>query len=138
MPGQAPATGRVFVYGTLRPGFINPGRALLDREAEHLGRAWTRGRLVIVQGLPALLADAPEESRVIGDLYRLTDPEAGLDGLDRYEGVHGAGPGPYQRRLRGVALEGQEACQAWVYVWIGPTAGARPVPEGDYLAYVDP
>lgn len=138
MPGQEVEIDRVFVYGTLRPGFVNPGRDLLDRQAEHLGPAWTRGGLVIVQGLPALLVDAPEGSRVVGDLYRLTEPGTGLAGLDRYEGVQGPIPGPYQRQLREVALEGEDPCRAWVYVWIGPTEGGRSVPGGDYRTYADP
>ncbi len=138
MPGQGPDPDRVFVYGTLRPGFTNPGRDLLQRNSEHLGAAWTRGRLLIVQGLPALIVDAPDKGTVVGDLYRLEDPQAALEGLDRYEGVRGPAPGPYQRQLREVVLEGQDPCRAWVYVWTGPTVGARPVPEGDYRAYADP
>lgn len=128
----------MFVYGTLRPGFTNPGRDLLQRYGEHLGTAWTHGRLLIVQGLPALVVDAPDESKVVGDLYRLTDPEPALAGLDRYEGVQGPTPGPYERQLREVILEGQDPCRAWVYVWTGQTAGARTIPGGDYQAYADP
>lgn len=135
MSGQELETERVFVYGTLRPGFTNPGRDLLRRYGEHLGAAWTQGRLLIVEGLPALIVDEPDGSEVAGDLYRLTDPDAALAGLDHYEGVRGPTPGPYQRQVREVVLEDRDPYRAWVYVWTGRTDGGRPVPGGDYRAY---
>lgn len=127
---------RLFVYGTLRRGFDNPGRDVLEAHADHLGEATTQGTLILVKGLPGLLVRQGEAGRVRGDLYRLTDPQAALETLDRYEGVSGPTPGPYQRQPVAVHLPDQGTCQAWAYVWTGSVQGADEIASGDYLAHV--
>ncbi len=129
---------RVFVYGTLRPGFENPGRELLAAQADHEAHARVRGKLAVIQGLPALLVDqaSDETAWVLGDVYQLDAPAPLLEALDRYEGVEGPHPGPYDRQVHEVVLDDGSRCRAWVYVWTGPTHGARPVPEGDYIEFL--
>lgn len=126
---------RVFVYGTLRPGFQNPGRDILEAHGEHVGPARIAGRLAIIQGLPALLVAQGPGEPVAGDVYRLTQMGQALAALDRYEGLRGPGPSPYERRRMTVELLEEGPCEAWVYVWTGPSEDARPVPEGDYAAF---
>lgn len=125
---------RVFVYGTLREGFVNPGREILERYARFQALATVPGRLYEVRGLPVL--SAQEQDRVHGEVYRFTAPERALEALDRYEGAAGTEPGPYERRQVTARLASGDRVQAWTYVWLGSLEEAVVVPEGDYASYV--
>lgn len=131
-----PELSRVFVYGTLRQGFTNRGRDILDHHAEPIGPGETAGRLYDLGDFPALVEDG-ETAPVRGEVYELTaDPERALERLDRYEGAHGANPLPYERRARTVHLDEGRDVQAWVYVWTDDTGSAPQVPSGDWIEHV--
>lgn len=125
----------MFVYGTLRRGFSNPGRGILENHGEHVARATIRGHLYEVQGLPALVID-DTAGPVAGELYRLTrEPEVALARLDAYEGVgHG---GPYERVLASVSTPRGASLEAWVYAWRPPVDEGARIESGDYLDSLD-
>lgn len=122
---------RLFVYGTLRRGFSNPGREILELHGEHVAMATVRGHLYEVQGLPALVVD-DGAGPVAGELYRLTrEPGVALARLDAYEGVgHG---GPYERVLAPVSTPSDASLEAWVYAWHQPVEDGARIQSGDYL-----
>ncbi len=126
---------RLFVYGTLRRGFSNPGRQILEIHGEHLAMATVQGHLYEVQGLPALVLD-DAGAPVTGDLYRLArEPEVALARLDAYEGVdHG---GPYERVPADVLTPEDASLEAWVYAWRDPVETGARIESGDYLDTLD-
>lgn len=143
------AVGRLFVYGTLRPGGGAPAemRRLLEQGAEREGSARVRGRLLAAGGgrYPALVLDR-EGGRVIGDLYRLSSPGAILRSLDRYEGRRPDGSGLYRREVveaqlleRGNAGGRSSAGpvgrseRAWAYVYNRDAPGLERIESGDWL-----
>lgn len=125
--------GYVFVYGTLREGFTNAGRRVLGEGAEPVGEGCVVGGLYDAGSFPVLVAD--EEGAVVGEVYRLHRPGAGLARLDRYEGVGGSGS--FERRLVLVDLTEGDRLEAWAYVWTGSVSGFDRVPGGDFVAYVE-
>lgn len=124
----------VFVYGTLRRGFTNAGRDILNLHAAFVDEARMQGQLFDVGFFPAMRPGGP--GTVLGEVYRLNDPELALKRLDRYEGVEGPGPAPYVREKLPAQLEHGGQVQAWTYLWTEPVRDLDPVPDGDYLAYV--
>ncbi len=111
----------LFVYGTLMRGLAL--HHLLDGQAEFVGAASIRGRLVDLDGYPGALAD--RTGRIRGELYRLQSARL-LPALDSAEGLE------FPRRLTPVRLDGGRTVRAWVYWFGGATRGAVPIQDGDY------
>lgn len=128
---------RVFVYGTLRRGFTNPGRSILDEHARLIDEATMAGQLHDLGAYPALLHPSEDPTPVHGEVYELVDdPERGLERLDRYEGARGRDPLPYERRKVTVELASGEDLEAWTYVWTErPPEGSR-IEGGDWVEHV--
>ncbi len=102
------ATTRLFVYGTLKPGFGNHARI------EHLVRssqaASTEGALIDLGAFPAMV---PGQGQVNGVLLEM-DEEA-LTITDRIEGCQGEGENNlYNRRKAFIRLDGGDEVTAWV------------------------
>jgi gamma-glutamylcyclotransferase (GGCT)/AIG2-like uncharacterized protein YtfP len=134
----APVEGHLFVYGTLMTAAANVKlgrsmRARLQREGERLGAATIEGRLYDLGRYPALVPAQAAGELVHGEVFRLADPAASLRWLDAYENVAPDDDDrEYDRVLREVRLAGGEAITAWVYIYRGPAAGARHIPEGQW------
>lgn len=109
-------THLLFVYGSLRASAANEASRLLAAGSRPLGPAHVRGRLLDLQGFPALVPG--REGRVDGELVQVTDP-ALWERLDAYEGVGEAG---WYRRGLVVALCRDEPRSAWAYVAPDPDA----------------
>jgi gamma-glutamylcyclotransferase (GGCT)/AIG2-like uncharacterized protein YtfP len=124
----------LFIYGTLRPASRHPAHRLLATGAERIGAGWLRGRLYEVSGYPgAVLSDDPGD-RVVGEIYRLTDPAGTLPALDDYEEAseHFPPPREYRRCRAEVRLADGRFIAAWAYLYNRSTENLRPIPGGDY------
>jgi gamma-glutamylcyclotransferase (GGCT)/AIG2-like uncharacterized protein YtfP len=111
VPEELP--GRLFVYGTLRPGadqwpMLEPHVTGEPRRATLPGTLYDTGF-----GYPALRLGAGPG--VSGRLAELATPATTLSTVDEYEGKA-------YRRVR-VAVDG--GTQAWTYVWVDPIDGMR-------------
>jgi gamma-glutamylcyclotransferase (GGCT)/AIG2-like uncharacterized protein YtfP len=137
VPDQALDCRRVFVYGTLRRGFDNPGREILEAHAGFLDEAELAGQLHDLGAYPALVCPAGDPVPVRGEVYELMHaPERGLERLDRYEGATGPDPLPYERRRASVDLASGDTTDAWVYVWTeDPPEGSR-IDHGDWVEHL--
>lgn len=128
---------RVFVYGTLREGFSNPGRDVLTTHGTLLGEGTVQGVLYDLGSFPALVDAGEADERVVGDVYALDhEPSVALDRLDRYEGARGPNPLPYERRRRTVEMQDGTERGAWTYVWTGDVERSPRVEAGDWIAHV--
>ena len=126
----------LFVYGTLRRGCDGAEARILHAQAEWLGKARLLGRLYRVDWYPALVMDAEATSWVIGDLFRMTDPDMTLVWLDRYEECGPSFPEPqeYRRMIMEVeGVDGSGAVRAWVYVYVRDREGLPWIEGGDWL-----
>ncbi len=99
----------------------------LAARARWQGQGRVPGRLVRLDGYPALVPSDLPDQWVSGDIYRLHVPARTLARLDRYE--NGAGRGrfaAYRRVICEAECRGGERRSAWVYVCNRPVAQIMP------------
>jgi len=130
----------LFVYGTLRKPLGHEMHGVLERAARLVGEATVRGTLYDLGDYPGLVIAEGGDGRVSGELYAL-DPsgaQAALEALDAYEGCGAADPKPheYRREVLNVRLADGSEIAAWTYLLDRSHAGLKPVPEGDYVAWI--
>ena len=114
----------LFVYGTLRP-FVDIEMAKwLRSSARYLGAATTPGRLYDLGAYPGMTTALGGRERVVGDLYRVTNPRV-FRVLDRYEASF-VREGCVVKLARGVRRT------AWAYRYCYGVAGAPRIASGDY------
>jgi gamma-glutamylcyclotransferase (GGCT)/AIG2-like uncharacterized protein YtfP len=116
----APAEPLLFTYGTLMRGYGL--HHVLGRQAELLGMATARGRLLDLGRYPGVVEG---RGRVRGEVYRLRDPQV-LAAVDRAEGVQ------FVRGHTLLTLANGGRARAWMYRYRGPRERAVPIPDGDY------
>ncbi|WP_124111399.1 gamma-glutamylcyclotransferase [Palleronia sp. THAF1] len=120
---------RVFVYGTLRRGFINNDATLAFREgASFIAEGTLPGGLYSVGWYPALIEG--EEGRVHGEVWKITQPGI-MHILDDYEGLFDDGPPEYQRARRMVETA-QGRIEAWAYIYLYEVDPMQRLPKGDW------
>jgi gamma-glutamylcyclotransferase (GGCT)/AIG2-like uncharacterized protein YtfP len=127
---QDPFIGhRVFVYGTLRRGFVNNDATLAFRAAsKFLCMGQVPGALYGVGWYPALIEAG--EGHVTGEVWELIQPGT-MDILDEYEGLFDEGPPEYRREIRAVRTE-QGPLDAWVYIYAHDVNPLNLIPSGDW------
>ncbi len=118
---------RLFVYGTLRPGFRNHHADLLANRASYLGAGRVPGRLYRVSHYPAMVGAQSADDWVVGDLYGGLTAQL-LMQLDRFEGDS------YSREEKNVALSDGRSLVAFLYVWVRSVDGLEWIPSGDWNA----
>lgn len=101
----------LFVYGTLKSMFKNPGATKLREASELVGTATIKGSLYDMGAYPALVLDSKE--LVYGELYKVKESVV-FDWLDEYEEV----PILYMRRKVKAKCEG-EKYKCFVYEYAG-------------------
>ena len=148
-----PICDLLFVYGTLRRGFSHH-RILKRLRARPVGQGSVQAELYDLGAFPGARPAAPDFSvgspvdavapgpraqgrpvpRVVGELYRLQNPERDLQVLDDYEGFRPSDPGRsfFRRELAEVLPCGRPAKPAWVYWLNRRVAPGRLIVEGDY------
>jgi gamma-glutamylcyclotransferase (GGCT)/AIG2-like uncharacterized protein YtfP len=123
----------LFVYGTLAREGGGGSNPLLG-SAVYLGEASWRGELYLVDWYPGAVASDEPGAMVRGELYRLTDPAAILETLDRYEecGPAFGADAEYVRELTVVSLGDGSSRDAWIYRYNRPVIGLRRLVSGDF------
>lgn len=119
----------LFVYGTLRRDLPESRHPLIDAECTYIGRARVRGVLYDLGPYPAVVPSKGETDIVVGELYRMREPEIVLKRLDAYEGTD------YDRRVFPVEMEDRRETEAWIYVFDAPPEDGQRIESGDYLEH---
>lgn len=117
---------RLFVYGSLRVGFRDPGYSYLSRYFHFVCEGKAKGRFYFTGSTPVAVPIAGEQY-ISGDLYELnnTDDFNWVIGqLDDYEGLNvDPGERPLYTRVIVDVITGNEPTEAWVYWYNGDVAG---------------
>jgi gamma-glutamylcyclotransferase (GGCT)/AIG2-like uncharacterized protein YtfP len=116
--------------------------ATLAADADFVGVARVAGLLYDFGWHPAgVEGDGAEDATIVGEVYRMRDPDALLARLDEYEGYTPDDPTPTFDRVRVRArLEdagagvGEPEPLVWIYWYRGPVEGRARVTSGDWLA----
>jgi gamma-glutamylcyclotransferase (GGCT)/AIG2-like uncharacterized protein YtfP len=131
------ASDLLFVYGSLRRESSHH-HILRSIRAGFMGPAMVAGQLFDLGRFPGARLVEPSDRigsrRVMGELYRLRNPEHDFDVLDRYEGLQSATPkmSLFGRELTRAWTRGGNTAQAWIYCLNRNPPKARPIPSGDY------
>jgi len=126
----------VFFYGTLMSGFERAGRSRIDAKLTAQGRGWIAATLFDLGIYPAAIPAT--DSRVWGEVHRMSDIDAVLAALDELEGFRPAEPDSslYTRIETPVTFDDGHVAKAWAYFYNAPLGGAQRIESGDYLEYL--
>jgi len=126
----------VFFYGTLMTAFERPGRSRVDAKLTPQGRASIAATLFDLGIYPAAIPAA--DSRVWGEVHRMTDADGVLAALDEVEGYRPTQPDAslYTRVETPVTFEDGHVATAWAYFYNAPLGGAQRIESGDYLEHL--
>jgi len=129
-------TDLVFFYGTLMSGFKRAGRARVDSKLTLQGRGWIQATLFDLGIYPAAIPAV--DSRVWGEVHRMSDIDSVLAALDEIEGYRPSEPDSslYRRVETPITFEDGHVASAWAYVYNAPLGGAQRIESGDYLEYL--
>jgi gamma-glutamylcyclotransferase (GGCT)/AIG2-like uncharacterized protein YtfP len=107
----------LFIYGTLRRTSDGQIHELLDGQADFMGLARVRGKLIEGAQYPGLVKSDGEQDWVRGELYSLHDPEGSLLDVDIYEecGPDDVPQFEYKREVTTIFTDAGDAHEAWVY-----------------------
>lgn len=127
---------RVFFYGTLMTPFNRTGRLHIDRNLLYMGHGWIAAALFDLGIYPAAVPD--EGSRVVGEVYEMTQPASALRALDELEGYRPGEPETslYTRRRTPVHMDDGTVVDAWAYFYNAPLGRAERIESGDYLEHL--
>jgi len=129
-------TDLVFFYGTLMKGFERAGRSGVEAKLTPMGRGSIGGALFDLGIYPAAIPST--DSRVTGELYRISDLGSVLAVLDELEGHRPTEPDTslYRRIEAPVTLDDGQIVQAWVYFYNAPLGQAQRIESGDYRQHL--
>jgi len=129
-------TDLVFFYGTLMSGFKRAGRARLDPKLTLEGRGFIQATLFDLGIYPAAIPAI--DSRVWGEVHRMSDSDGVLAALDEIEGYRPSEPDNslYTRVETLVTFEDGHTANAWAYFYNAPLGGAQRIESGDYLEHL--
>jgi gamma-glutamylcyclotransferase (GGCT)/AIG2-like uncharacterized protein YtfP len=129
-------TDLVFFYGTLMKGFERAGRSGVEAKLTPMGCGSIGGALFDLGIYPAAIPSS--DSRVTGELYRISDLDSVLAVLDELEGHRPSEPDTslYRRIEAPVTMDDGQVVQAWVYFYNAPLGQAQRIESGDYRQHL--
>jgi len=122
----------LFTYGTLMKGFDNPYASVLQSASEYEGNGYFTGLLYLVSWYPGAVY-SEGNSKVYGEIYRLSGQEKLLKQLDEYEDVfENEKDSLYVRKIIPVVRTNAEVIHCWAYLYNQPVQELALIPEGDF------
>jgi len=129
-------TELVFFYGTLMKGFERAGRSRVEAKLTPMGRGSIGAALFDLGIYPAAIPSS--DSRVNGEVYRISDLDSVLAVLDELEGHRPSDPDTslYRRIEAPVTMDDGKVAPAWVYFYNAPLGQAQRIESGDYREHL--
>ena len=124
----------LFVYGTLKSDATNPHAQSLHHNAKLVGAAKWPGLLCLVSNYPGAVRSNNSDDVVLGELWKLNNPQSTLSALDEYEECSPTSPSPHEyiRSLETV-WQDDKSYSAWVYIYNLETAHLEKILDGNFL-----
>ena len=121
--------GYLFVYGTLRSQMNDPLHRLLETHAVLIGAGTFQGKLYDLGRYPGVVPSRANTDRVIGEIYRFSDPQRALEVLDEYEGNR------FKRKRVTIIQEDGKNIACWIYLYARSITHRLLIRSGDYVQY---
>jgi gamma-glutamylcyclotransferase (GGCT)/AIG2-like uncharacterized protein YtfP len=119
----------LFVYGTLRSQMNDPLHRLLETHAVQLGTGTFQGKLYDLGRYPGVIRSRRNTDRVIGEIYRFSDPQQAFEILDEYEGHR------FKRKRVTIIQEDGKSITSWIYLYARSVTRRALIRSGDYVQY---
>lgn len=119
----------LFVYGTLRSQMNDPLHRLLETYAIFVGTGSFQGKLYDIGRYPGAVRSRRNTDRIIGEIYRLSEPRRTLEILDEYEGHR------FKRKRVTIFQEDGKSIDCWIYLYARSVKRHPRIPSGDYIQY---
>ena len=128
----------LFVYGTLRKGFLSPFDERMAQHCKFYADATMQGILFDVTGYPGAVTSTNPANRIVGELYTLKRAQQLWPHLDHYEHCSNAFPKPheYVRKKTPISPRTGKDVNAWTYLFNWKTGGLLQIKSGDYLNHL--
>ncbi len=123
----------LFVYGTLREQFGNELHKIIAKNSDFAGMATYQGELYMVAEFPGIVPSETSENEVVGEVYKVNQPEKLLGILDDYEEYdpNNEADSLYVRKKIEINLEGKKV-KAWGYIYNKSLEGLDKIESGDF------
>lgn len=91
----------------------------LIEASEFIDHGYFTGRLYRIGQYPGAVPSSLPTDQVLGEIYRLSDPEPTLATLDQYEEFGPAFPEPneFRREVQTIGLNSGGSIEAWIYLY---------------------
>jgi len=126
------------VYGTLREGYQQcTVKKEIERDLHYIGAGMINGLLYDLGKYPGAV-EGNQREKIIGDVYRMNNPDRVLEILDQYEGYSIASPNvsEFVRKESKVRLNEEKDIIAWIYWYNGGYRDKILIKNKDYLNYL--
>ncbi len=109
----------LFVYGTLKKSSGHVAHALLNNDCIYQNEGYFFGELYDLGDYPAAIEIKNSPQKVLGELYRITNPQNLFARLDDYEECSANYPMPheYLRKMITVYDQQHQPFEAWCYLY---------------------
>ncbi|MEM1123934.1 MAG: gamma-glutamylcyclotransferase family protein [Bacteroidota bacterium] len=129
-------TPYLFVYGSLMSGITSPIATYLKENSRFIGEGWVKGRLYDMGNYPGLVTDESTNTKVIGHIFQLDDPNEMLPNLDHYECIGSDFSEPHQYRRETISVKtANQTFSCWAYLYNWDTQNLALIESGNYLQY---
>ena len=119
----------LFVYGTLRSQMNDLLHRLLETQAILVGTGTFQGKLYDLGRYPGAVPSRGSTDRVIGEIYRFSEPQRAFEILDEYEGHR------FKRKRVRIIQEDGRAMTSWIYLYARSVTRRALIRSGDYAQY---
>ena len=125
----------LFVYGTLRKDFGNELHKLITRNSEFIGMATYQGKMYNIGEYPGIVPSEDSNSKVVGELYKLSNSVRLIRILDEYEEYYpeNEAESVFVRNAITVTIDGT-TYESYSYLYNRSTEGLAEITSGDFLA----
>ncbi len=119
----------LFVYGTLRSQMKDPLHRLLETQAVLVGTGTFQGKLYDLGRYPGVVRSRGNTDRVIGEIYRFSEPQRAFQILDEYEGHR------FKRKRVTIIQADGKSITSWIYLYVRSVTHRARIQAGDYVQY---
>jgi gamma-glutamylcyclotransferase (GGCT)/AIG2-like uncharacterized protein YtfP len=107
----------------------DPLHRLLETHAVLVGTGTFQGKLYDLGRYPGVVRSRENTDRVIGEIYRFSDPQRAFQILDEYEGHR------FKRKRVTIIQEDGRSITSWIYLYARSIKHHPRIPSGDYIQY---
>ena len=131
-------TDYLFVYGTLRKHNSKSLFNLIESCCVFETEGYFKGKLYDIGSYVGAVISPDTQSKVYGELYKISNTEKVFRILDAFEGCSEqfAKPKEYVRKKIPVIINDGNPISSWAYLYNRDISKLRLIPSGDYLEHL--